>query len=247
MQSFLNKPSLIFDIGNSYLKAYYLTFQNYKLKFVINLKQINFSLVYSKIKSLQIKKIFYSCPNQKWAFIIQKIQKHFLSLKIINLNNLKIVRQKFKYAPKDLGIDLKMLIFGANINAKNTIIVNLGSATTILTIINHKFIGCLITPGLMFNYHFFLKTTNLKPKQQLNYLPTTVISNKTNTALNLGFINFHYYAIMSTITKIKQYYQDKDFKIIFTSYQKKYFLSFFKNIIFDGNLFIKGVYQCLYD
>jgi len=235
---------LILDFGNSYIKGYLLTKFNYKLKILIKLSEFNLNFLIVQIKALKIEKIFYALNNIKYRFLIKKIILK-LKLKLINLNNLNSIKKYFSYAPKELGIDLKMLIIGAREYGKNVIVVNFGTALSILTIINYKFIGCLLTSGISLNKDALALKTNLKI-EKLQYQNNLIIANNTKNALNLGLINFHYLAIKATIKKIKQYYLDKEFKIIFTSYQKKYFY-FDKSVIFDSYLFIKGVQKCLFD
>ena len=103
--------------------------------------------------------------------------------------------------PKLLGKDLVALSAYAASKGKNVIVVNFGTANTIIHVKNNTLNGAVISPGIKTQYDALIKNTS-----QIHDIILTnskkAIGKNTQEAVSLGIINITYKGIESIIKEI---------------------------------------------
>jgi len=191
---------ILCDIGNTTF-AFFIKKQ--KLLFDINTKHKNLPNITNK------EKIYFISVNQKATSKLLKKYPDALDIKnIINFNTLY----------KGMGIDRKVACY----NIKNNIIVDVGSAITVDIIKNKTHLGGFILPGIKNFIKFY---PLISPKLKFDFekdINLDKIPTNTNKAISYAILN----AIILPILNCEDRYE---LPIIFTGFDSKYIIKYFKN------------------
>jgi len=235
---------LAIDIGNTSIKKasfndfklnkiYHLNYSKKNLnKLLVNLKDdfkkyefIYICSVVPEIDYLIKKKISYK--NNKTIFVNKIKLKSFVN-KSINLNQ--------------LGSDRLINVLSITQIYKKTndfIIVDLGTATTLDIIINKKYYGGVILPGLKTSYANLINlASNIK---SINFTKENkIIGKNTKTALLAGYNTGSKIMIDSYIKLLKRHF-NKRFKVIFTGGYASNIVTNQDKYIYKEDLTLQGI------
>ena len=197
---------LYFDIGNTNIKLNFIdnNLNNY-ISFVTNFSHTVDSF-YNElpeiVKKKKIKKIFICSVVPKLTPLFEGLSKKYFNLKpkIIGLPLKSGILLKVD-DPKIVGSDLVSLGAYANYISNNTIIVNLGTTTTIIHVKNKVFNGAVIMPGLKLQLNAVLEKVAKIADMEIEYKQREMGAN-TKDALSIGIINSHIFAINKHIENI---------------------------------------------
>ena len=211
--------NLLVDIGNTSIK--FSSFVDDKIKKISQIKYLKKDLklviLFFKNKLKTHNKIYIcSVVPEIDKIIINNLKSYKDRLLFINKKKLSFLVHKTVNL-RQLGNDRIINVLSAiNIYPKSRffIIVDLGTATTLDTIINNKYYGGVILPGLKTSYENLISLAsgikNVKFSSKSN-----IIGKNTNQALMSGFNVGYKLMIESYIKLIKNTYK-RNFKVIFT-------------------------------
>ncbi|XMB67227.1 type III pantothenate kinase [Mycoplasmatota bacterium zrk1] len=112
--------------------------------------------------------------------------------------------------PKEVGSDLIVSAVASFRYAENSIIIDLGTATTITLVENKMIKGVVIAPGIKTGLEALIKDASLLPEVDIKK-PRNILGTNTNECIQSGIINGHVYMLEGFLNKI-----NKDYKIIIT-------------------------------
>ena len=211
--------NLLVDIGNTSIK-----FSSFVDKNLKKISQIRYSkkdlksvTLFFKNKLKTHNKIYIcSVVPEVDKVIIKNLKSYRNRLFFINKKKLSLLVHKTVNL-RQLGNDRIINVLSAiNIYPKSKffIIVDLGTATTLDIIINKKYYGGVILPGLTSSYENLISLASGIKNMKFSNKPT-IIGKNTNQALMSGFNVGYKIMIESYIKLIKTTYK-RNFKVIFT-------------------------------
>lgn len=202
--------NLLIDIGNSGIKT---SLSNGTR--IIKIKRFNYSndnFLNDFKKSLTYKKsevsnIGISCLNKSYHKIIDYLCKLKYSIKpeIIKFENVLPIKIVYE---KTLGTDRICSAVAASLKnqkKKYILVIDFGTATTYNLIVNHIYLGGLITPGILTS----LKALNSQANLPMADLKNTknLVSNKTKSNILSGVIHQSLFTTEDIIKKLKKKYK----------------------------------------
>ncbi len=206
---------LYVDVGNTAVK--FCMKKNDKFLFIKKelIRKFNIQNIISTLKSETFDLMVYSSVRPSLNNKIVDIA-NILSIKLYNIKELKL-KPIFNFIEKKfLGGDLICLIAGAIIKyGMDSIIISMGTATTITLIVDGKFCGVIIIPGLEVAANALFEQAELLKKIDYSFSNNKINRNTTN-ALNLGIVNSSQVVIEYWINELKKDFVNKKFNIIFT-------------------------------
>ncbi|MFO7881715.1 MAG: type III pantothenate kinase [Kosmotogaceae bacterium] len=105
---------------------------------------------------------------------------------------------------EQIGADrIANTIAAVDIYDKNSVVVDLGTATTIDVIENGVFLGGAILPGLRMSMKSLFSGTSKLPQVDLHYV-NSQIGRDTPDNIRIGIVNANYFAISGIINEIKK-------------------------------------------
>jgi type III pantothenate kinase len=209
--------NLYVDIGNTMIK----------MNYILNNKEVYFSILSDKkllasslpkgFSNQKFKKIYLCSVVPEITISLTKILNKMFHNQIIILDSQS--QKSLKIMPEhqtQVGADLVSLgIFVAS-KTDNGIIINMGTATTIIHVKNNTLMGVIISPGLISSLNSMVKNarklSSLKPEST-----NKVIGVNTNEAISIGVINGHYQMIKGLVSKI-----DKNARIFISGGDSKF-------------------------
>ena len=241
---------LVVDIGNTniVIGIYYKK----KLNKTVRLKtkdkqlinQLKKILRPNKFKTLKLDKkncIISSVSNYSEKKIINFFKKNKFIILNINLDNVP-KRIEFNYVKNQLGADRIANSFAAlNKFGENSLVIDFGTATTFDLIINSKYEGGLIAPGISISHNALIENAS-KLRKILITKTNKVIGNDTKQSMRSGF----YWGYTSLINGIiKKIINEKKIKpiIILTGGLSSIFKDEIKYRTYnEPNLTLDGLY-----
>ena len=232
------------DIGNTSIKkSLFLNNKLSKITFLnYNKKDLN-PLIKFLEKDLINRKNIYICSVV--PEVNKFINKYFINLKskiyYINKQKLDFLVEK-KVDLDQVGSDRIINVLGVNNIYKkyqNYLIIDLGTATTLDVVINKKYSGGVILPGLKTSYSNLIslasgiKKINFKKHYNL-------IGTNTEEALLAGYNTGYKLMIESYISKLNKFF-NKKFKVVFTGGYANNVLHNNKHFIFRDDLTLLGI------
>jgi len=238
---------IIGDIGNTEVKICLID-QNFKIKKKISIKTIEINK--SKIK----ENLKFFLNNKKkiesiiFSSVVPKIYRQFsiffkknLNKKVIEIKELKLNKLiDIKVNKKQVGSD-RLANSIATIDSKNNyIIIDFGTATTFDVVMNKKYLGGIISPGINLSLNTLSMRASLIPKINLKKI-SYVIGKNTNEAVRSGFF-WGYSGLIDNMIKLIKKQTKSDFKVVLTGG----LANLYKNSIntkckIDRDLTIKGI------
>ena len=211
---------IIGDIGNSEVKICFFSSKNKQLKkVVLKTASINESILNRSFSSLgnleNIEKILFSSVVPKIFKIIKKYFLKKIKIKIYEIKDIQLDRFiDIKVNRKQVGSDRICNAIALNNKKNNFIIIDFGTATTFDVVINNKYLGGIIAPGVSLSLRTLISNASLIPKLKLKKI-NNVLGKNTISAVRSGFYWGYIGLIKSIIHKIcKQ--TKKKYKVVIT-------------------------------
>tara|TARA_B100001250_G_C19773244_1_gene778253 strand:+ start:81 stop:794 length:714 start_codon:yes stop_codon:yes gene_type:complete len=225
---------LIIDVGNTNIKL--AIFKGDVLcKFFIK----------QKISKKLIEDIMHSYPAIDMIFSCNTNQKNKIGKQMFSGYNIQFFDfSSIDYMPifssyhGQLGEDrLALSTGGIFFYGKNVLIIDLGTCITYDVVLNGKYEGGQISPGLQTRLNALYKSTSNLPRLDFVF-PDTFIGKSTQECILSGV----FFGMLSELElMIKRYTNEYDVEVIMTGGDSKYFQKYMKNVIFDDNLLMKGL------
>ena len=238
---------IIGDIGNTEVKICLID-QNFKIKKKISIKTIEINK--SKIK----ENLKFFLNNKKkiesiiFSSVVPKIYRQFsiffkknLNKKVIEIKELKLNKLiDIKVNKKQVGSDRLANSIATTDSKNNYIIIDFGTATTFDVVMNKKYLGGIISPGINLSLNTLSMRASLIPKINLKKI-SYVIGKNTNEAVRSGFF-WGYSGLIDNMIKLIKKQTKSGFKVVLTGG----LANLYKNSIntkckIDRDLTIKGI------
>ena len=200
---------LFIDIGNTNIKVHYkLKEKEYYLNFPTKEKYTPDTFFNLLPRELQQAKI-----SQAYICSVVPIQSNVIEGMIKRI--WKIVPKLIQYPiktgikintdnPKNVGADLvAMAAYVAN-NKSEAIVVNMGTATTIIYVKNSSLEGAIIMPGIEVSYESLISNASKLNDIKLKVNNKNRIGKNTDEAISLGVLEGHSEAIKGLVKKINK-------------------------------------------
>ena len=242
---------ILIDVGNT--NIVFAVSTNKKIKKInrvdTNLGINDFNKIVSNIIKVFLNKNYLK--NSKFA-IISSVVPHINTsiIKILKIYKIKVYVLKSKDVLSYLKIDYNLNEIGAdriansvaviNHKIKNSIVIDLGTATTFEVLQNGRFLGGLIFPGIELSKNTLIEKTSLLKDAKI-IKTSKVVAKTTKNSIQYGF----YWGYVSAINGIiKKIINEKNFKptIILTGGLAKIFKNDIKPMpIVNSNLTLEGL------
>ncbi|ABR31214.1 pantothenate kinase [Thermosipho melanesiensis] len=143
--------------------------------------------------------------------------------------------------PSEIGADRVANIIAAERDyGKDAIVVDFGTAITIDILKEKSYEGGIIIPGFSMMINALFKGTAKLPKVELKPF-NGFIGKDTESNIRIGIINTVVEGIGSVINKIKNE-NFRDVPVIFTGGQSKIIMDYKRDVIYDLELGLRGIY-----
>lgn len=200
--------TLYIDIGNSNIKLHFekngvLKYYAYKT----NANNLSIDSFYEnlsqEIKDINFDAIFIcSVVASVENIVSNSLKKYFSNSKILHLESPIKTGIELKFPnSKEVGPDLIALAAYAASRSSNTIIINAGTATTIVHVKDKKFVGVIICPGLITSLNHLTESASLLG--EINPRPTEKkMGLNSFEALSIGSISGHAHMLKGFVNEI---------------------------------------------
>ena len=238
---------IIGDIGNTEVKICLID-NNFKIKKKINIKTKEINNIKIKYNLRSILKKGAKIKNIIFSSVVPTVFKQFssffnynLRIKIIEIKKLNLKKLiDIKVNRKQVGSDRLANSIAAIDKKNNYIIIDFGTATTFDVILNYKYLGGIISPGIHLSLKSLSSRASLIPKINLKKI-SYVIGKNTNEAVRSGFY-WGYAGLIENMIKLIKRQTKSNFKVILTGG----LADLYKNSInakcsVDKDLTIKGI------
>lgn len=188
-------------------------------------KTLEFSIEYKRIiknfvdkYSFELEKVFVSSVRQN----VSKTLKNFFGSKIIFLSNetQNCVSLDCLYNQYEIGADILAQIYYATSFFNDSIIVSMGTITTISFLKENRLEGCIFLPGISMSEQQMYSSTDLQPTNiNLIDCKKNPLGKNTSEAIALGLIS----SIELHIENIKKTYKSNKYSIIISGGDTNYF------------------------
>ena len=192
------------DIGNTNIKINfndkYISFPTIKSYTVDSL----FNELPQELKDCESPKVILCSVVPSKATIIVGLSKKYWNSTPINIafplkTGIKIKADQ----PKKMGADIVCLAAYASSQSNDSIIVNMGTATTITHVKNNEITGVIILPGFNTSLNSLVESAAKLSEIEL-YLPNKNIGNNTDEAISIGMISGHIHMIRGLVNDINE-------------------------------------------
>lgn len=230
--------TLYIDIGNTNTKLHY-ELDNNKLYFSFPTHDINspdqfINSVSKKIQEVEFLKVVISTTVPRVGEIVEEAVRELWNIEPFVLNHFINLGFDFEIDnPRSLGIDLLCLASFVSENSEDGVIVNLGTATTILQIQNKTLMGGIIAPGLMTSFNSLIQKAAKLHEMNLEELDSTIGKN-TKETISIGVLQGHAHMIDGFVKNLnaKDVYISGGNSSKVSKYLKKY--TFIKEATIEG-------------
>ena len=236
--------NLAIDIGNTSIKkCFFLNNKSSKASFLnYNKKKLNLLMQFIKTDFTTSDKIYIcSVVPEVNKHVIKYFKKLKSKIHFINKQKINFIIDK-RVDLEQVGSDRVINVLSVNNiynRFKNYLIIDLGTATTIDVVLNNKYSGGVILPGLKASYSNLIDLASgikeISFKKNAN-----LIGRNTQEALLAGYNTGYKLMIESYIDKLNKKFK-KRFKVIFTGGYANNVLHNNKNFIFRDDLTLLGI------
>lgn len=210
---------LIGDIGNTETKICII---NLKSKIIIHkiLKTNLIKVSYLKknlnfLSKYKISKVLFSSVVPKTFKILKIFVENKTNLKCNEIKKKNLSKfVKIKVNKKQIGSDRLANAVGVIDNKSNYIILDFGTATTFDVINKNKYLGGVISPGILLSLKTLISKASLIQPITLTRIPK-VIGKNTKTALRSGFY-WGYIGLVNNIIDLISKQTNKKYKVVLT-------------------------------
>ncbi|MDR2010443.1 MAG: type III pantothenate kinase [Bacteroidales bacterium] len=237
--------NLVVDAGNTNIKLFLFENDLIVFKYIFSNTSTDFD---DKIQSFLLSKNISYCIISS----VNKINEKLLFFLENNLNTIFFthgmnlpVDIEYK-TPETLGLDRLASVVGADalFPGKNILVIDAGTAITYDLVLNKKYLGGTISPGILTRFKALHTFTEKLPLLNINEEEKGLYGNTTKSAIILGVQNGVMYEIMGNIKAFKEKYND--LAVIFTGGDTFFFEKSFKFCIFvEPNLTAIGLNKIL--
>lgn len=226
---------ILIDIGNT------------KTKYLINDESFSFDTseilsgnIPSNLLDIQNGEFYISSVNPKARDILLDNLDYSSKVSIVSpieSKSLVLIDDDMK---KELGSDIFLALNASILNSKSFINVDFGTALTFNLVIDSKYIGCAIAPGVYTSYNALIYKAALLNKVELKE-DIDVLGLNTEEALSSGLINGYASLFDEYINRIMDRYNLDDIDIYVTGGAYKLVKPYIKHkVIEDNNLVLNG-------
>ncbi|MCR5787210.1 MAG: type III pantothenate kinase [Acholeplasmatales bacterium] len=143
--------------------------------------------------------------------------------------------------PREVGADLICDVAGASLYHKESIVIDLGTATKYIYQKDNTFMGLSIAPGVSISMQALVNKAALLPEFELQ-TPKTVLCNNTINCMQSGVIYGAASQVDSMIDRIKEEIKKPDIAVIATGGLASVIVPLCRhNIIVDKDLVLEGL------
>lgn len=241
---------LLVDIGNTTADFRFYDSQEEEFFNLIRLSSKNdINKIEEKIinilnqKQANISKIFYVSVVPEWNDIIRSIGKN-LNIEVFNIRNIiNLNSNNFELDDTSkLGADFICNYYAARhlYNLKNGLIISMGTATTFALIQNKKFIGTIISSGLITSLDGLINNAALL-KDNHYFKSDKLIGKNTIDSINIGIYNTHFLMTTAVVDEMKKNFNID--QVIYTGGNSTFFEQEIlnKNYTFNERLIFEGI------
>lgn len=234
--------TLYIDIGNTNIKLHFTQdgeakYFTYKTKTSDLSADSFYNSLPEEIKKNSFDTIFICSVVARVENVISDcFKKYYRTSKIMHLESPIKTGIEIRVAnPKEVGADIIALASFAASKSENTIIVNAGTATTIIRIKDKKLLGAIICPGLISSLNCLTQSASLLGEVNPKPIEKKIGSN-TFEALSIGSIDGHAHMIRGFVNDI-----DKNAHIIISGGASPLLESKLKEYEFVAEATIEGM------
>ena len=227
--------TLYIDIGNTNIKM------NFNNKYVSFSTKENYTVdslykeLPEEIKGDVVKVLISSVVPSKQALVEGMSKKYWNVTPLVIAYPLKTGIKINVDDPKSIGSDLVCLAAYASSISDATIVVNMGTATTITYTVNKTLQGVIIFPGFITSLDSLVK--NAAKLSEVNlYLPNKPLGRSSVESISIGMIMGHVHAIRGFVNDI-----DKDAKLILSGGNSKAISKYLPEFEFVKEATIEGM------
>jgi len=145
--------------------------------------------------------------------------------------------------PREVGSDIICDVAGAYITYKESLIIDLGTATKYIYQKDNNFLGLSIAPGVSISMKALTSKAALLPEIELQ-TPKTILCKNTINCMQSGVIYGSACQVDQMINRIKEEINNQNLEVVATGGLASVIIPLCKNIItLDPNLTLKGLLQ----
>ena len=196
---------ILFDIGNTNVKVYI----NGQISFCNN-DSLTSSLPLSLPNTSELVEVFISSVNKSALEIVNEILKDkygdsLILKKIgpINTQSIVFIEDSMK---EELGSDIYFALNSSIEHSKTFLNIDFGTALTFNLVIDSKYVGCAIIPGVYTSYKALISKASLLKDVELVGDNVKPLGLNTKEAINSGIIQGYASLVDEHIRRIKEEY-----------------------------------------
>ncbi len=237
---------LMFDVGNTELKMAIVDKDIIEKKYRFATNQnlsddelyLNF---YNIVKEYRFSHIVISSVVPNITYKLKSIsRKHFFIEPLVLEQGVKTGLSIKADNPLEVGADIVACAVASERVFKNSLIVDLGTATKYIYVKNKTLAGVIIAPGMEISLQALTNSTALLPNIELK-IPKSVLGNNTVSCMQSGIIYGSAAQIDGLIAKVKEEVKD-DFKVILTGGLAELLLPVLKTeVVYKPDLVFEGL------
>lgn len=200
---------LFFDIGNTNIK---ILFHLQNQEFIVSYNTKNnysvdsfYQMLPTEIKNNKISKVVICSVVPQVEDVVAGLSKKYWNvqpqlIKYPIKTGIKIKANN----PQAVGADLIALAVFANNKSNKSIVVNMGTATTIIVVENQTLDGVIIAPGLMTSYESLISNASKIPSiELLKDIKELNVGHSTQEAVSIGVLKGHAEMIRGLVNRVK--------------------------------------------
>lgn len=200
---------LYFDIGNTNIKIHFSVngkdkYFNYETKAEFSADSF-WNLLPEELKTIKPTSTFIcSVVPSKESMIVELVEKYFRLNPVILQYPLKTGVKIKASEPKNVGADLIALSAFVASKAKEAVMVNMGTATTIIYVKDSTLEGAIISAGLGLSLNALISNAAKLNDIKLEATKEMTIGRNTNEAISIGVLKGHVKMIEGLVADISK-------------------------------------------
>lgn len=197
---------LYIDIGNTNIKVNFNIdgqeyYNNYEIKGNHSIDTF-WEYLPKELKIVQITNVYITSvvPSVETIFV-GLVKKYWQITPMIVEPPIKTSIKVKTDDPKSVGADLICLAAFINQKTKDGIMINMGTATTIIKVVDGNLTGVIIIPGIQTSFESLIGNSSKLSDIKLK-IPTTSLGRNTIDAISIGVLQGHTNMIETLVDKI---------------------------------------------
>ena len=198
---------LFIDIGNTNIKVHYIiNHKEYYLNFPTKKKYTPdtfFNQLPNELKNAKVSKAYICSVVPIQSNVIEGMIKRIWNIKPMLIQHpIKTGIKINTDNPKNVGADLIAMASYASKHHQAAIIVNMGTATTIVYVKKTIFEGAIFIPGIEISYESLINNASKLNDVKLKVDKKMNLGKNTSEAISIGVLKGHANAIKGLVEKI---------------------------------------------